>query len=537
MKTTIKKTACAALAGALIFSVTGCSIGNTVLGKIGGDKEEENYAKEVAKTAEDYCDAVKELDVDKLVDLSADDLEDKKDEMEEALDFDGGLYSEDMGAVLDAIADTITYEIDEDSVEADEDEGSVDVKFTLFDYKNNEFGDDVDSADAAADAIENGQTCEIELTVELENTEDGWKVKGTEDITSAVYEFLVMGTLDPDFTFVCDLDAQAAIDLVYASCDAAIAIDYGTFAGFCGDYADPDLLERYGETPDFSDRSLYSEDLDRVLTYCRDRAYYEIDEESLTIDQETGTATIVVTMYVSPLMSVEDDDEELEFQTPDEVFEYLDSQDDIPCEITLELEMTEDGWVLVNGNQMFGIANYYMMLAYYGTDFEFGSASNAEPDADPVQYAEGEMPLYYYDGPASVAGEYSVIEYSTEYFVRIDYPDHYLKFMTGYVSNMDQWDGQTHEGHVNGAATDYWNVSVACFTDCNDLVDLTGYTFIIDHDGEVTEVDVTTLGSTGNLELNFYRDDAQPDAWSGNYTITLIDPWGRTLWEGYVEVA
>lgn len=51
------------------------------------------------------------------------------------------------------------------------------------------------------------------------------------------------------------------------------------------------------------------------------------------------------------------------------------------------------------------------------------------------------------------------------------------------------------------------------------------------------KTDVTTPDSTGDLELNFYRNEEHPDSWNGNYTITLIDPRGRTLWEGYVEVA
>ena len=535
MKTAIRKTACAALAGAVFFSMTGCSMANSLPGKIGGDdKDEGDFDKIVTETAEDYCNAVKETDVDKILDLSADDLEDKKEEMKAALDFDGGLYSEDMGAILSSIADTITYDIDEGSVKADEDAGSVEVKFTLFDYKNNAFGDDVDSAEAAADAIENGQTCDIELIVELENTDDGWKVKGTEDITSAVYEFLVMGALDPDLTFVYDLDPQAAMDLAYASCDAILAIDYETLASYSGVYAGAAALDAYGGIPDFSDRNRYSEDLDRLLTYCRDRGSYEIDEDSLTIDEETGTAQINVTFYLCPLASVVNVDEELNFETYDEVFEYMDTLDSIPYETTLELEMTADGWVLVNCEETFEIVNYFLMFSAYGTNFEW---VGSEDNESPTEYSEGEPALYYLDGPVNIAGEYGEIEYSTEYTVRVEYDDHYLHFMTGYVSCLNQWDGDTHEGYVYGPSTDYWNVCVACYSDCPELVDLTGYAFMFDHNGEVTKIDVTTLDSTSNLELNFYRDEEHPDSWNGNYTITLIDPRGRTLWEGYVEVA
>ena len=198
MKIPVKKTTCALMAGAVLMSMTGCSALEDITGKSSKDP-----SKEVLSAAEDYCKAIADADADSIIDLSAEDLGDLEEQLKDALDFRNGPYSDDMAGILDAIADTIEYEIDEDSLEVDEDKGeaSVDVTFTVFDYLDGEFGDDVDTLDEAKDAIEDGDTTDIDITLELEETDDGWKVNDTEDITESVYEFMMMGAFSPDFSF------------------------------------------------------------------------------------------------------------------------------------------------------------------------------------------------------------------------------------------------------------------------------------------------------------------------------------------------
>ncbi len=60
-----------------------------------------------------------------------------------------------MSGILHAIADTIEYEIDEDSLEVDEEKGeaSVDVTFDMFDYVSNDFTEDVDTLEEAQEAM------------------------------------------------------------------------------------------------------------------------------------------------------------------------------------------------------------------------------------------------------------------------------------------------------------------------------------------------------------------------------------------------
>ena len=228
MKIPVKKTTCAVMAGAILASMTGCSQIEDIIGKSGkGDT-----TKEVMETAEDFCDAVADGDVDKILKLSSDDIEDKEDELKEVLDFD--TYSHDMGGILKAITDTIEYEIDEDSLEIDDDKGEVEVTFTVFDYLDNDFEDDVDSLDEAEDAIADGDTTEIKVTVEFEKTDDGWVISDTEDILDEVYEFFMMGSMSPDFSFddlaydYDDLDDQDDDYDYYDDYDYDYDYDYDT---------------------------------------------------------------------------------------------------------------------------------------------------------------------------------------------------------------------------------------------------------------------------------------------------------------------
>ena len=198
MKIPVKKTTCAIMAGAVLFSMTGCSVLEDITGKSSKDP-----SKDVMEAAEDYCKAIADADADKIIDLSADDLGDLENQLKDSLDFKNGQYSDDMAGILDAIAGTIEYEIEEDSLEVDGDKGeaSVDVTFTVYDYLDGEFGDDVDTLDEAKEAIEDGDTTDINITLELEQTDDGWKVADTDKIVEDVYEFMMMGALSPDFSF------------------------------------------------------------------------------------------------------------------------------------------------------------------------------------------------------------------------------------------------------------------------------------------------------------------------------------------------
>ena len=62
MKIPVKKTTCAVMAGAILVSMTGCSQIEAMIGKT----DKDDPSKEVMETAEDFCDAVADGDIDKI---------------------------------------------------------------------------------------------------------------------------------------------------------------------------------------------------------------------------------------------------------------------------------------------------------------------------------------------------------------------------------------------------------------------------------------------------------------------------------------
>jgi len=179
MKTT-KRVASTVLAGSVLLSMTGCSF---------LDKSDE----EVTLAAIQFCNAVTGLDADTIIDMSDDELSNDTTEMlPEVLDIkEGDVYTADAADLIGSIAKTLSYEVDEESVEADGKAGTgkIDVTFTLTDVEalleDDEFGD----ISEVIDAIPSYDTTDIEMTLKLNKTDDGWKVEGVEDIIEEVYDF------------------------------------------------------------------------------------------------------------------------------------------------------------------------------------------------------------------------------------------------------------------------------------------------------------------------------------------------------------
>lgn len=180
MKGTFKKVASTVLAGSLLVSFAGCSF---------LDKSKD----EVTLAAKQFCNAVTGTDADTIIDMSADELDDDlQDKIKEALDIrEGDVYTADAADLIGAIADTLTYEVDEESVEADgkAGTGNIDVTFTLADIEALLEGD-FEDIDELIDAVHDADTTDIELTLEFEKTDDGWKVEDVEDIAEEVYDFV-----------------------------------------------------------------------------------------------------------------------------------------------------------------------------------------------------------------------------------------------------------------------------------------------------------------------------------------------------------
>lgn len=485
MKTNLRKIACAALAGAVFFSMTGCSVLEGLTEK---EKESEDLTEEITETAEDYCDAVKEMDVDKLVDLSADDLEDKKEELEAALDFDGDLYSEDMGAILSAIADTITYEIDEDSAEADEDEGSVEVTFTVFDTQadENEFGDDIESLDEALEIIEDGTTCEIKLTLELENTDDGWKVKDTEDITSEVYEFMVMGSLFPDYTIggvSYEFYEDDVINAAFDFCSAMEENDVDVMNAMNPEPLTDPELETIRGYYDLSNRDYYSEDLEAIMNAYKDKIYYVIDAESVAVDEEAGTGQITVTWYTCDIYD-DGSTTGMDLSTVDSFVEFVNNMTPDSHVMIIEFQLTDSGWVVNNYDEIDSEVHEYMNLAIIGPDFDYETS-----------YAENHSDIEFTTDPEEALGGCDGFGF------------------TGYA----ECDWDTNTIYLDPGERTFGVGLSYSIPAGGSRPDFTGYYIVYEFEGEV----IATFEDT--VYADFETADGNPVP-AGEYTITFYNP-------------
>lgn len=206
MKRFLRKTACAALAGVVIFSMTGCSLSTKEQQETTTeDDEEEEIKRNVMEAAEEYCAAIAAAEGEKIVELSTPDLMTIAEYLE-FLDFETHeSYSPDTAALLRAIADTIVYEFDEDSyvISRNGRSASVDVEFTFFDYSRDvDNFEEYSELDAYLAFIPEGPTKTVTETIEFELSPDGWLVTNTDMVTDQVYEFLILGVLPgPDYIY------------------------------------------------------------------------------------------------------------------------------------------------------------------------------------------------------------------------------------------------------------------------------------------------------------------------------------------------
>ena len=165
--TTIRKAGAAALAGAMTLSCASCAL-------FGPNK------KEIVEAADTFASTLLKQDAGKIVKLTN---EDKDSDAQAALEilFDDSLYSEEQNKFIDAVADTITYEVDEESVEVSKEEASADVVFTMVDYEKALDGD-FEDIDAVLDALDDCEdTKEVEVTFEFEKDDDEWLLTNLDD--------------------------------------------------------------------------------------------------------------------------------------------------------------------------------------------------------------------------------------------------------------------------------------------------------------------------------------------------------------------
>ena len=192
--TTIRKAGAAALAGAMAFSCASCAL-------FGPNK------KEIVEAADTFAGTLLKQDAGKIIKLTT---EDEDSEAAEALEmiFDDSLYSDDQKKFIDAVSDTITYEVDEESVEVDKEEASADVTFTMVDYEKALDGE-FEDIDAVLDAIKDCEdTKDVEVTIEFEKDDDEWLVSNIDDDKFGdIFEF-----------YIYELNIMPAVEVTDTDC-------------------------------------------------------------------------------------------------------------------------------------------------------------------------------------------------------------------------------------------------------------------------------------------------------------------------------
>lgn len=318
------------------------------------------------------------------------------------------------------------------------------------------------------------------------------------------------------------VDTDEILDTVEEYCDAIATADGETIVELStDDLENADMIVEY---LNYDGSTLYSSDMGDALQVITDTITYEIDEDSLEVDDDGETAEVDVVFNMFSNVS----DPDAEFANIDEFAEAVENGETYDVTVTISLELTDDGWKISNTEDVFDDAYQFMIMAVLEPDFEFGAdtTSGEEPDNTAVVATGDEPVLTYVDREwYEDVGNYPDVQYAPNYYARLTYADYEIDFNGTSASNISDWDFDTHTGTVESDTYDsFWfRVNYSCAVDDPDL---SGFTYTIDHDGVVTVQD----GS--ELELTISEDDS----WTGNYTITLSDPWGRTIWEGYIEV-
>ena len=168
MKVDFKKLTASTLSVAMLASLAGCAM---------FDKDDDA----VLAVVEYYAEAVKKFKAGDIAELSSNVDDEWTESLEAYFSTDADLYGEDYGPIIEAIESTLSYEIDEESVESSKKDGeaSVDITWSIVDYAT--IYDDViadgGDLDAYLAALADGDSKEISQTINLVYDDEEWLVE------------------------------------------------------------------------------------------------------------------------------------------------------------------------------------------------------------------------------------------------------------------------------------------------------------------------------------------------------------------------
>lgn len=213
MKVDFKKLTASAVSVAMIASLSGCAM---------FDKDDDA----VLAVAEDYAEAVVKIKPADIVELLVDPDDDLQESIELFVETEG--YGDDYAAICDAIAGTLAYEIDEESVESSKKNGeaSVDITFSIADYQAayEEVSENGGDLDAFIDAIGDADKTEFNQTIEFSYEDDEWLVddSGAENVQE-LYQFYLDAF---DFSFAAAISADMVESVTWYYSDNGVYTDY-----------------------------------------------------------------------------------------------------------------------------------------------------------------------------------------------------------------------------------------------------------------------------------------------------------------------
>ena len=204
----LKKIAAAAMAGTMLLSFASCSL-------FGANKE-------IVEAADTFAEALVKQKASKIIKLT-----DEKKKSDTAVSFEYLLntsnYNSNQRAFIKAVGDTMTYEVQADTVSVNKDEASVDVVFTMVDYEKALKKGDFEDIDEVIDAIKDcDDTRDVEVSFEFEKKGDNWLISNLKDDDyQKLFEF---------YTYHLDIspDLSSLVEDDYLS-SGAYWIDYDVY--------------------------------------------------------------------------------------------------------------------------------------------------------------------------------------------------------------------------------------------------------------------------------------------------------------------
>ena len=177
------------LAGSMMLSLASCQL----LG---------NNNQEIIEAADTFASALVKKSAKKILKLTT---QKKSDGFEDLFNKDN--YTDDENAFFDAVGDTVSYEIDEESVKAEKEKATIDVVFTMVDYEKALSDGDYSDIGEVVDAIKDCDDMEdIKITFEFEKEDDEWLISNFKDKEFGMLFYYYTYELDlgPDITSLID---------------------------------------------------------------------------------------------------------------------------------------------------------------------------------------------------------------------------------------------------------------------------------------------------------------------------------------------